>query len=57
MMGFIGRSVLANSDGSLQIQRITALDPAGPVFYPPNVIIKPLSPTDGVFVDVVEYVN
>lgn len=56
-MGFIGRSVLANSDGSLQIQRITALDPAGPVFYPPNVIIKPLSPTDGVFVDVVEYVN
>ncbi|CAO1391129.1 unnamed protein product [Diamesa serratosioi] len=53
MMGFIGRSVIAYSGGTLQIQRITALDPAGPVFYPPNVIMKPLSYTDGAFVDVI----
>lgn len=55
-MGFIGRSVMLNSGSTLQIQRITALDPAGPIFYPSNMMIRPLSYTDGAFVDVVKYV-
>lgn len=57
LMGFTGRSVKANSGDTLQIERITALDPAGPVFYPSNMIMRPLSYTDGAFVDVVKYVD
>jgi Lipase len=33
LVGFIGRSVYQNSYNTVKINRITALDPAGPFFY------------------------
>lgn len=33
LVGFMGRSYYNNSNKTEKIQRITALDPAGPVFY------------------------
>ena len=48
LAGFIGRSVFNNSNKSVKVRRITALDPAGPFFY--NVWSrrnKPLNKEDG----------
>ncbi|CAO1411079.1 unnamed protein product [Diamesa hyperborea] len=53
LAGFIGRSVIENSKKELIIPRITALDPAGPVFYPETFLIKPLNVNDAKFVDVI----
>lgn len=53
LAGFIGRSVLANSNKKLIISRITALDPAGPIFYPPSIFITPINKNDGTFVDII----
>ena len=53
LAGFIGRSVIENSNKALIITRITALDPAGPVFYPQNIFIKPINANDAKFVDVI----
>ena len=53
MAGFIGRSVIKNSNNKLIIPRITALDPAGPMFYPPIIFIKPINKNDAKFVDVI----
>ena len=33
MVGYIGRNVYQNSNKTIKMQRITALDPAGPLFY------------------------
>lgn len=53
MAGFIGRSVIENSNKELIISRITALDPAGPVFYPRNILINSINENDAIFVDVI----
>lgn len=53
LAGFIGRSVIANSNQKLIIPRITGLDPAGPVFYPPSIFITPINKNDGTFVDII----
>lgn len=48
LAGFIGRSVNNNSNQTVKIKRITALDPAGPVFYGMGSRFqKPLNKNDG----------
>lgn len=54
LVGFIGRSYFKNSNGTQKIQRITSLDPAGPVFYRiGSMNQKPINKDDGIFVDVI----
>lgn len=48
MVGYIGRSVYHNSNKTIKMQRITALDPAGPFFYDLwSTLNKPISKDDG----------
>jgi predicted alpha/beta-fold hydrolase len=48
LVGFIGRSVKANSNQTVRMNRITALDAAGPLFYGPGSNFnKPLNRDDG----------
>lgn len=49
LVGFIGRSVQNNSNQTVRITRITALDPAGPLFYGmgSQMFNKPLKADDG----------
>lgn len=48
MVGYIGRSVITNSNKTVKLQRITALDPAGPFFYSMwSRRNKPLNKNDG----------
>lgn len=48
LVGFIGRSFINNSNKTEEITRITALDPAGPLFYGlGSAFNKPLNKNDG----------
>lgn len=43
MAGYVGRWVIALSRGNMKLKRITALDPAGPMFYHvQNVLFLPI---------------
>lgn len=50
--GLIGRNVQEKSAKKFKIKRITALDPAFPLFYP-EIFYKPISKDDADFVDVI----
>jgi hypothetical protein len=52
LVGIIGRSVQKYSNNKLKIHRITALDPAGPMYYN-NIFATPLNKNDADFVDVI----
>lgn len=51
LVGYIGRSVKKNSNSTSQITRITALDPAGPLFYGyinyGSILNQPINKDDG----------
>lgn len=48
LVGFIGRSVYANSNKTVRMKRITSLDPAGPFFYGVGSRFqKPINKDDG----------
>lgn len=48
VVGFIGRSYISSSSNTTKINRITALDPAGPLFYGwGSQFNKPLNENDG----------
>ena len=55
MVGKIGRSVISQTAGRTVLPRITALDPAGPLFYPFPVVLleKAISSSDAAFVDII----
>lgn len=55
MVGKVGRSVISQTAGKTILPRITALDPAGPGFYPIPVVLfqKAISSSDGLFVDII----
>lgn len=48
LAAFAARTAKENSQGKLEFKRITALDPAGPGFYPTG-LFKPLNKFDGKF--------
>lgn len=50
--GLIGRQIREKSISKFTIKRITALDPAFPMFYP-EMFYKPVNKEDAVFVDVI----
>lgn len=52
MSGIIGRSVYKKSRGETKIERISALDPAFPTFYP-SLGTSPVNKNDAKFVDVI----
>lgn len=57
MSGLIGSSVQSNSKNKLIIDRISALDPAGPLFYTLlgaiPILVRKVTSSDAVFVDVI----
>lgn len=50
--GLIGRQIKERSASKFVVKRITALDPAFPMFYP-EIFYKPISKDDAEFVDVI----
>lgn len=52
LTGYVGRTVIENSEGKLKVPRISALDPAFPGFYP-AVAATHLSYKDAGFVDII----
>ncbi|XP_052865814.1 phospholipase A1 VesT1.02 isoform X1 [Anopheles cruzii] len=52
LAGYIGRTVITQSDKKLKLDRISALDPAFPPFYP-GILATALSSKDANFVDVI----
>ncbi|XP_049533428.1 serine/threonine-protein phosphatase PP2A 65 kDa regulatory subunit isoform X2 [Anopheles darlingi] len=52
LAGYIGRTVIAQSDKRIKLARISALDPAFPPFYP-GIFATALSSKDANFVDVI----
>lgn len=55
MVGKIGRSIISQTSGKTILPRVTALDPAGPGFYPTPVVLfqKAISSSDAAFVDII----
>ena len=53
LIGHIGREVIEISNQKLIMSRITALDPAAPLFYPRNNVFTPINSQDAMFVDVI----
>lgn len=57
MAGVIGKGVQENSNQQIVLERITALDPAGPLYYELLKIVpllqRPISASDALFVDVI----
>jgi len=54
LSGYIGRSVTTLSANTLKIKRITALDPAKPLFFTKlSFLPRHLSPSDAEFVDII----
>ncbi|CAO1386505.1 unnamed protein product [Diamesa serratosioi] len=52
MAGLIGRHIQTKSSKKFTVKRITALDPAYPLFYP-NLAYQPINKNDAEFVDVI----
>ncbi|CAO1386647.1 unnamed protein product [Diamesa serratosioi] len=52
LAGLVGRKIKDKSSNSYKIKRITCLDPAFPLFYPPLFFI-PISKSDAEFVDII----
>lgn len=50
--GLLGRQIQEKSAKNFVIKRITALDPAFPLFYP-EIFYKPVSKDDAKFVDII----
>lgn len=57
MAGIIGRGVQENSNQQIVLERVTALDPAGPLYYELldfiSIFEKPIGPSDARFIDII----